>query len=139
MACEDDTSEISGEVSAQVEDPVTGETVILRAASGDALDKAIDQWLSSRYPDLEERPDERLPNRTPYVWSGDLSDPQVQADGCRRSAEIDRTEAEGYSTGSAESDRCLASAQRWDQQAAAAIAGEPGPVDDGSTRPRGRE
>ncbi len=46
--------------------------------------------------------------RSPYVGSG--------PDGARRSAQIDREEADGLDPGEAR-DRCLASAERWDRQA----------------------
>lgn len=58
------------------------------------------------------------PHRRPYVGDG--------VDGARRSAEIDRTEADTYPTGSDARDRCLRSAIRWEQQADDLIdAGEP--------------
>ncbi|WP_203338642.1 hypothetical protein [Nocardioides limicola] len=55
--------------------------------------------------------------RMPYVWDGNLVDPAVEIDGCYRSAEIDRTEANGYPTGSEDAADCLLSAQRWETQA----------------------
>lgn len=48
--------------------------------------------------------------REPYVGDG--------ADGCRRSAEIDRTEAEGYDRDDARVEERLASAAAWEAQAA---------------------
>ena len=47
-------------------------------------------------------------DRDPYVGSG--------ADGARRSAQIDREEADCLPIGEAR-DRCLVSAERWDRQA----------------------
>lgn len=47
--------------------------------------------------------------RNPYVGAG--------ADGARRSAEIDRTEADGLDRDDPRRDEVLASAERWDQQA----------------------
>ncbi|MDN5768923.1 MAG: hypothetical protein L0H96_24705 [Humibacillus sp.] len=47
-------------------------------------------------------------DRGPYVGDG--------ADGARRSAQIDREEADCLPLGEAR-DRCLASAQQWDRQA----------------------
>lgn len=49
-------------------------------------------------------------HRSPYVGHG--------ADGCRRSADIDRSEADTYPTGSPDWQRCIDSADRWDTQAA---------------------
>jgi hypothetical protein len=46
--------------------------------------------------------------RSPYVGEG--------ADGARRSANIDRSEADLYDPGP-DRDRCLASAERWEDQA----------------------
>lgn len=46
--------------------------------------------------------------RLPYVGAG--------ADGARRSAEIDRSEADGFDPGE-DRDRCLTSAEEWDRQA----------------------
>lgn len=67
-------------------------------------------------------------HRFPYVGEG--------ADGARRSAQIDREEADGYDAGE-QRDACLASAERWEAQAAEldAAATEPDepariPVDD---------
>lgn len=48
-------------------------------------------------------------HRTPYVGEG--------IDGALRSAEIDRSEADGFPTGSQERERCLASAKAWEKQA----------------------
>lgn len=48
--------------------------------------------------------------RRPYVGEG--------ADGCRRSAEIDRTEAEGMDVDDPRRDAVLASVQQWSAQAA---------------------
>ncbi len=47
-------------------------------------------------------------DRAPYVGAG--------SDGARRSAQIDREEADGLDPGEAR-DRCLASAEQWDRQA----------------------
>lgn len=53
----------------------------------------------------------REDDRIPYVGEG--------ADGCRRSAEIDRTEAEGmHSDWTDRIAACLASAEAWELQAA---------------------
>jgi hypothetical protein len=48
-------------------------------------------------------------HRSPYVGEG--------ADGARRSADIDRNEADTYPTGSDDWQRCQASAERWETQA----------------------
>jgi len=50
-------------------------------------------------------------HRTPYVGEG--------IDGCLRSAEIDRTEADTYRTGGPNWQRCMHSALRWEAQAQA--------------------
>lgn len=47
--------------------------------------------------------------RRPYVGDG--------IDGALRSAEIDRSEADTYPSGSEEKARCLASAEAWEEQA----------------------
>ena len=58
-------------------------------------------------PGLGRRP---AGHRPPYVGAG--------ADGARRSADIDRSEADCMTTGSARWDELQASASRWDAQAA---------------------
>jgi len=51
-----------------------------------------------------------MSDRNPYVGDG--------ADGARRSAAIDRSEADGYDYDDPRRAECLASAARWEGQAA---------------------
>lgn len=54
--------------------------------------------------------------RRPYVGDVQGIPLETDIDGCYRSAEIDRSEADGYDPGP-DRDRCLSSAERWEAQA----------------------
>lgn len=80
---------------------------------------AVSEWRAG-FRRCERCPDETAEERTPYVGEG--------ADGARRSAEIDRTEADTYDRDSEDWQRCMSSAQRWDEQAEAIEARTPAPA-----------